>query len=136
MHEEQAPGYRIRTKRCQIDMTQAELGNKVSLSEGAINRLEVGVMPITQIDDSELDTIAQTLGTTTQYLLHGELHSERATRDELNRLLLDNTIDEAERNLLDEVAMTSIRKRSNANIPLSRRDLLALLEVIRGADGY
>ena len=117
-------------------MTQAELGNKVGLSARAINRFELGVMPITQIDDSYLYAIAQALGTTTQHLLDGELHSEKATRDELNRLLFEGKIDEGQFKRLDELAMASIRLRSNANIPLNRMDLLALLEVIGGADDY
>lgn len=134
---DETPGHRIRAKRVQLGISQAKLGSLVGLTERAINSIEVGTMPTTMIDDSYLPRIAVELRMTMEQVLHGELRSEASTREELLRMREEGIIcsdDELKR--LDEFAMESIRQRNNANIPPSRVELVALLEVIRGADGF
>lgn len=134
---EETPGKRIRAKRDQLGISQAELAHSVGLVEQAINRIEVGTIPINRLTDSELDDIATKLQTTTEYILHGGLHSERSTREELLKMRKEGIIhSDEELKRLDKLAAESIRLRNNARIPLSRDDLLNLLEVMRGADGY
>lgn len=135
--DNEIPGHRIRAKRDALRMSQAELGRLVGLTGRAINRIEAGLMPIAMIEDSYLPEIAGRLGITVEYIQGGELQSERSTRDELLRMRAESEIrsdDELRR--LDELAAESIRQRNNAKIPLNRAELLALLEVIRGTDGY
>ena len=116
-------------------MTQTKLAKLVGLTEESINRIEIGTMPISMIDDSYLPDIAIKLRTTVDYILNGELPSQRSTREELFVMVEEGvirTVEELER--LDKFAMESIRQRNNANIPLSRNELLILLEVMRGSD--
>ena len=83
-----------------------------------------------------LPKIAEELQTTQEALLNGELHSERFTRQELQRLKVEGIIrSDGELESVLEVATQMIRKRSRADIPLNRQELLNLIEVIRGADG-
>ncbi len=131
----ETPGNRIRAARDKLGITPAKLASLVRLNERTINRVEVGITPIAIIADY-LHLIAAELGTTEAALLHGELPSERATRAELQRMRNEGVVQsEDELETLFGLATDSIRKRSNANIPLSRQDLLNLIEVIRGADG-
>lgn len=135
--EDETAGRRIRAERDKLGITQHELGRLVGLTEQAINKIEVGTMPVTMIDDSYLPAIADALGTTVNYIMNGELHSERSTREEMQRMRSEGLIwSDQELKGLNELAMGSLRQRNNFNIPLNRADLLALLEVIRGADGY
>ena len=135
--DSETPGHRIRARRDKLGITQYELGRLVGLTEQAINRIEVGILPIAMFDDPYLPAIAAELGTTVDYILHGELHSERSTRDEMQRMRTEGLIrSHQELKGLDELAMGSLRQRNNFKIPLSRADLLALLEVMRGSDGY
>ena len=80
--------------------------------------------------------IAEVLETTEESLLNGELHSQRLTREELYQLRKEGIIrSDDELSLIEELATDTIKKRRNANIPLSRDELLILIEVMRGADG-
>ena len=83
-----------------------------------------------------LPKIAEELLTTQEALLNGELQSERSTRQELQRMQIEGIIrDDEELESMLELATQMIRKRSRADIPLNRQELLNLIEVIRGADG-
>ena len=109
----------------------------VGLTERAINQIEVGTLNIDTFTDYHLPLIAQALDTTVKYILEGALNSERSTSEELALMRKERLIrsdDELKR--VDEVAMETIRQRNNANIPLNRLELLALLEVIRGSEGH
>ena len=132
----ESPGNRIRARRVQHGITAAKLASLVGLTERAVNRIEVGIIPIRLIADY-LPQIAAELGTTVEIILDGELQSERATREELQIMRKEGIIQsDAELEKLCEFATETIRKRNNANIPLNREELLILIEVIRGADGY
>lgn len=132
----ETPGNRIRARRVQLGITTAKLASLVGLAERAVNRIEVGMIPIAVIADY-LPLIAAELGTTAEVLRDGELQSERATREELQIMRNEGIIQsDEELEKLCELATETIRKRSNANIPLNRDELLILIEVIRGADGY
>ena len=134
---QQTPGDRIRAKRLELGISQAKLAKLVGLTEREINKIEVGTRPIATIADSYLPKIAIHLGITAEHILSGELHSERSTREELLKMRREGVIrSEEELESLDKFAMGSIRQRNNAKIPLSRAELLMLLEVMRGADGY
>lgn len=129
----ETPGNRIRTARIKLGITQKQLGRLVDLTEQNVNRIEVGLTPIAP---EYLRLIAAALGTTEEVLLRGELHAERVTREELLRMLDEGIIDSAgEFDKVFDLATNTIPKRSNANIPLSRQELLNLIELIRGADG-
>ena len=129
-------GNRIRARRENLGITQAKLASLVGLTARAINQIEVGILTRSFMAD-HLPRIAVELGTTTEVLLQGESQSERATSKELERMREEGIIRGAEElEGLRELSTESIRKRSNANIPLSREELLILLEVMRGADGY
>lgn len=131
------PGLRIRHLRTQCDLTQSRLGSIVGLTERTINRIEVGIEPIERFQDSYLILIAKELGTTVESILEGSLPSEETTRGEIKKLWKERLIkSEYELSSLEEVATVTLRQRNNANIPLSRLDLMALLEAIRGSDGY
>ena len=78
----ETPGNRIRARRVQLGITTAKLASLVGLAERAVNRIEVGMIPIAVIADY-LPLIAAELGTTAEVLRDGELQSERATREEL-----------------------------------------------------
>lgn len=134
------PGKRIRAKRVQLGISQSELASLVGLSERTVNRIEVGLISINSIkmiDESCLTNIANALRTSTEYILHGELHSERSMREELQKMRKEGIFrSDEELKSLDKLAVESIRQRNNANIPLNREELLVLLEVMRGADGY
>ena len=68
--------------------------------------------------------------------LKGELQSERMTREELQRMRKEGRVkSDEELEMVFGLATDTIRKRSNANIPLNRQELLNLIELIRGADG-
>ena len=135
--QDETPGHRVRAKRMQLRISQVDLARRVGLTEQAINRIEVGNMPITMLEDPCLQNIAAELGTTTEYILQGEPKSERETREELYGMLKDGIIQNPEEfRRLDELARESIRQRNNTNVPLKRLEIWALLEVIRGADGY
>ena len=135
--DSETPGHRIRARRDKLGITQYELGRLVGLTEQAINKIEVGTMAVTMIDDSYLPTIADALGTSVDYIINGELHSERSTREETLRMRSEGLIwSDQELKGLSKTAMGLLRLRKHANIPLSRAELLALIEVMRGADGY
>ena len=129
-------GNRIRARRENLGITQAKLASLVGLTTRAINQMEVGILTRSFMAD-HLPLIAIELETTTEVLLQGESQSERATSKELERMRKEGIFQSAEElEGLRELSTESIRKRSNANIPLSREELLILLEVMRGADGY
>ena len=133
----QTPGARIRGIREQRRISQASLGEAVDLSARTINRIEAGTIPIGTVERSKLEKIAITLGVTAEHIIHGEMTSEQLTRNELLRMRREGLIrsdDELRR--LEELAIQSIRQRNNARIPLTRVELLALAEVVRGTDGY
>ena len=133
---EETPGLRIREKRDQLGISQAQLASLVGLNAKAINRIEVGTLPINMIVDY-LPQIAAELKTTVDYIKDGELRSERSTREELRRMREEGVIrSDEELKRLDELAAESIRQRNKANIPLNRMELEYLLDVIRGTDGY
>ena len=132
----ETPGNRIRAKREQLAISQRKLAGLVGLNVSAINRIELGLISVSVIADY-LHLIASELGTTVDTLKHGEHHSLRSTREELRRLRNEGFIrNDAELKLVDELATETIKKRRNANIPLSREELLLLIEVMRGADGF
>ena len=131
------PGLRIRHLRTQCGLTQSRLGSLVGLTERTINRIEVGIEPIERFQDSYLILIAKELGTTVESILEGNLPSEESTSGEIKKMWEEHLIwSEYELRSLEEVATVTLRQRNNANIPLSRLDLMALLEAIRGSDGY
>ena len=132
----ETPGSRIRAKRVKLGMTQAKLARIVDLNESAVNRIELGTMPIEIIGIDRLRRIATALATTTEILLNGELQSEPETREELLRMRKDGIIrSDDELHRLNELAMGTIRQRNNANIPLNRLELMNLIELLRGSDG-
>ena len=134
--DSETPGSRIRAKRLALGITQEKLSSLVGLNVRTINRIEVNLTPIATIADY-LHLIAAELGTTPEILRSGEVHSERITREALQSLRKDGTIrNDQELERLCGFAMEAIKKRSNAKVPLSRQDLLNLIEVIRGADGH
>ncbi len=131
----ETPGSRIRAKREQLGVSQEKLVRRVGLNVRAINRIELGLLSVSLIADY-LPLIAAELGATVEVLLEGELQSQRSTRGELQRLRRDGLIrSDADLKLVEELAMEAHKKRRNANIPLSREELILLIEVIRGADG-
>ena len=130
------PGRRIRAKRDEMGLGQVELARLVGLTEGAINKIEVGTMAIGIIGSARLQEIADKLKTTAEYIRHGEFRSETSTREELLKMRQEGMISDEELERLDKLAKESIRLRNNAKIPLNRNELVALLEVVRGADGY
>ena len=133
---EETPGLRIREKRDQLGISQAQLASLVGLNAKAINRIEVGTLPINMIVDY-LPQIAAELKTTVDYIMDGELRSKRSIREELRRMREEGVIrSDEELTRLDELAAESIRQRNKANIPLNRMELEYLLDVIRGTDGY
>ena len=134
--ENETPGHRIRQRRDQLGITQYELGRLVGLTEQAINKIEIGIMPVTMINDSYLPAIADALGTSVDYIMNGELHSERSTREEILRMREIGVIrSDQELKALDERVMRT-PQRNEFDIPLSRAELLILLEIMRDTDGY
>ena len=128
-------GSRMRARREHLRMTQAKLASLVGLSNRAINQIESGILNKSIMAD-HLPKIAAELGTTLDILLNGEIHSVKATRDLLQRLRSSGKIrSDSELKAVEELAAETIKKRSNANIPLNEDELLILVEVIRGADG-
>ena len=128
-------GSRIRAKRVELGIAVDQLAGLVGLSNRAIRGIEAGTIPINMIVDY-LPKIAEELRTTQEALLNEELHSERSTRQELQRMQIEGIIrDDGELESMQELATQMIRKRSRADIPLNRQELLNLIEVIRGADG-
>ena len=133
--ESETPGSRIRAKRVELRITVDQLAGLVGLNSRAIRRIEAGTIQINMIVDY-LPKIAEELRTTREALLTGEIHSERSTREELQRMQTEGIIRSGEElETVLELATQSIRKRSRADIPLNRQELLNLMEVIRGADG-
>jgi transcriptional regulator with XRE-family HTH domain len=133
--ESETPGSRIRAKRVELGIAVDQLAGLVGLSNRAIRGIEAGTIPINMIVDY-LPKIAEELRTTQEALLNEELHSERSTRQELQRMQIEGIIrDDGELESMQELATQMIRKRSRADIPLNRQELLNLIEVIRGADG-
>ena len=134
--DSETPGHRIRARRDKLGITQYELGRLVGLTEQAINRIEVGTMPIAMIDHSYLLAIAAQLGTTMEYILHADLSSDQSTREEILRIhQLGVLRSDQERKDLDKLATQVLQRNKNA-VPLSRADLLTLLEMMRDPDGY
>ena len=128
-------GSRIRARRVELGISQETLARKAGLTIQAINRIEADLIKISTIADY-LPKITDALGTTTDSLIDGELNSQRLTRDELRRLRREGYIrSDSELNRYDEFAMEALKMRRNANIPLSREELLFLIEVVRGSDG-
>ena len=133
--ESETLGSRIRAKRVELGIAVDQLAGLVGLSNRAIRGIEAGTIPINMIVDY-LPKIAEELRTTQEALLNEELHSERSTRQELQRMQIEGIIrDDGELESMQELATQMIRKRSRADIPLNRQELLNLIEVIRGADG-
>ena len=133
--EVETPGSRIRAKRIELGMSQETLARKAELTIHAINRIEVGLLKISTIADY-LPKIADALGTAVDFLVDGELNSQRLTREELRRLRKEGYIrSDSELNQYDEFAMEALKLRRNANIPLTREEILFLIEVVRGSDG-
>ena len=84
-----------------------------------------------------LPVIAAELQTTLEALQNGELHADRATLELLKRMRKTGIIrSDHELEKVHELATQLIRKRSNANIPLNEYEILNLIEVMRGADGF
>ncbi len=133
----ETPGSRIRVKRDLTRISPAELARLVDLNELAISRIEAGTMDIAIIGRERLRKIAAQLETTVEYILYGELQSDRLTREEIIKMRNEGVVSsDEELTRITELAYGSIRQRNNANIPLTRVELVALLEVIRGSDGY
>lgn len=128
-------GSRIRAKRVALAISPDKLAGSVGLSPAAISRIEADLIPSKMIVDY-LPKIAEELRTTPEALMNGEPHSDRSTREELERMKREGIIrsDEELESVL-ELATQSIRKRSRADIPLNRQELETLILVIRGADG-
>ena len=128
-------GERIRTRRIELGITQLQLAKSVGLTDRMINQIEVGITPIAITGQSYLGKIAVALDTTSEILQSEVLRSEQATREELQRMLKEGLIlSEEELEKVFSLATQAIRRRSKANIPLNRMELLNLVEVIRGAD--
>ena len=133
--EVETPGSRIRAKRVQLGMTQERLAGAVGLNPNAIKRIEAGLITIPTIADY-LAKMALELETTEEFIREGDLPSERSTLEQLRRLREEGIVrSQSELQLVADLAMVSLKKRRNANIPLSREELLVLIEVIRGSDG-
>lgn len=128
-------GSRIRAKRVALRISIDKLARSVGLSPGTISRIESDAIQRKMIVDY-LPKIAEELRTTEEALINGEPHSDRSTREELERMKREGIIrsDEELESVL-ELATQSIRKRSRADIPLNRQELETLIVVIRGADG-
>ena len=134
--KEESLGSRIRARRQELHLTQEELANKVGLTQRAINQIEVGILNKKFMADY-LPLIAAELQTTMEALQNGELHSGKATLELLKRMRKAGTIrSDHELEKVHDLATQLIRKRSNANIPLNEYEILNLIEVMRGADGY
>ena len=132
--ESETLGSRIRARRSELRISPDDLARSVGLNVRAISHIEAGIISMKMIADY-LPKIAEELQTTQEALLNGELHSERFTRQELQRLKVEGIIrSDGELESVLEVATQMIRKRSRADIPLNRQELLNLIEVIRGAD--
>ena len=122
-------------EEAELRISPDDLARSVGLSVRAIRHIEAGIISMKMIADY-LPKIAEELQTTQEALLNRELHSERFTRQELQRLKVEGIIrSDGELESVLEVATQMIRKRSRADIPLNRQELLNLIEVIRGADG-
>ena len=129
-------GNRIRARREQLGLAQAKLATLVGLTPRPINQIEVGILNKSFMADY-LPKIATELETTTEVLLKGELQSKRATSEELERMRKEGIFrTDAELESVRDLSAESTKRLSKANIPLSRSELLTLLEVIRGAYGY
>ena len=128
---ERTIGQRIRQSRDERGLTQQKLAALVGLSERAINKIEKGILAVSMYRDY-LSMIANELGVTEYFIEHGDLHSERETSREVQRMREEGILDsDEEMRNLEELASQAIKKRSNVLIPLNRLELLALLEVMR-----
>ena len=128
-------GSRIRKGRVELRISQAKLAGAVGLSVRAISQVEAGILNSSFMAD-HLPAIAAELGTTVEFLKNGELASQRLTREELGRLRKEGIIrSDADFKVIEELATDTMKKRRNANIPLSREEILFLIELVRGADG-
>ena len=134
---QRTPGLRIGFLRDQRRISEAELGRLVGLQEQTIVSIERGTKPIEELTRSFVDRIAEVLGVSPDYILEENAPSEKETHEALLDLRKEGLIEDEDECLrLDELAIKTMRLRSNARIPLSRSELLRLLEVIRGSDGY
>ena len=134
--KEESLGGRIRSRREELSLTQEELAAKVGLTRRAINQIEVGILDKKFMADY-LPLIAAELRTTVEALQNGELHADRATLELLKRMRKTGIIrSDHELEKVHELATQLIRKRSNTNIPLNEYEILNLVEVMRGADGF
>lgn len=90
-------GLRIINLREKRNWSQRELARRVGLNASVMNRIELGERPI---KDFELDKIASTLDTTTDYLL-GRTNNPNPSNDdfnpinEINKLLKKYDIDQS-----------------------------------------
>ena len=110
----------------------------VGIRRQAIAMIERETMPIyiTYIGRACLQQIANELGTTADYILHGELPSERATRDNIRMMFAEGEIQSEEKlQKVEELALKLVRLRGEHNTPLKRPELSALLEALRDDDG-
>ena len=131
------PGGRIRAKRDALGFSQVDLAKQVDLTVGAINSIEVGTKPLALIGSERLQMIADRLKTTAEYIRNGELRSETSTYQDLREMRQEGIIsDDEELERLRKLVHESMKQRNNANVPLNRNELMALLEVLRGADGF
>ena len=128
---EESIGARIQRLRIERNLSQKELGQSpgVDLSERAINQIENDVINVSTHRDYA-ERIANALGISVGYLLRSETPAEKATKAELNLMVVDGILRESE--VPDVYDMADVRLRANARIPLSRLELNALVEVYRG----
>ena len=112
--ESETLGSRIRARRAELRISPDDLARSVGLSVRAISGIEAGIISMKMIADY-LPKIAEELQTTQEALLNRELHSERSTRQELQRLKVEGIIrSDGELESVLEVATQMIRKRSRA----------------------
>ena len=125
-------GRRIKTRREVLGITETDLARSIDLNETAVRQIESGQMIFDITVNSYLRQIAEALATTPKDLRNEEPSSERATREELQRMLSEGLLEgEAELREMQELATAEIRKRSMANLPLHRDQLLIIRDVKR-----
>lgn len=124
---EETVGERIRRLREERGWSQEELADACKLSRDSINRIELGITPVF---GEHAEMIGDALNVSTAYLMNGETHAERETRQELEAMVQDGILKDNELAPIYEMGWP--RLRASARVPLSRRELLALLEVYRG----
>ncbi len=127
---EETIGQRIQRERESRGWTQAELGRHTGLSERAINHVEKDIIR-DDVHKEIIERIADAFKIPVEQLRRGETHAEKATKKELQSMIKEGFLTQKE---ADEVfSMAGVRFRANAKMPLSRMELLALLEVRRGS---